>query len=62
MIRRITKHKFSVILYLILLVAATGSMTILNLRISALFQAAQTKDYILLLRLFLIVGGRRRDD
>ena len=51
----IKKHKFSVITYLFLLVLATGSMTILNLRISELFQAAQTKDYVLLLKLFLIL-------
>ena len=55
MIRWIKKHKLSVISYLFLSVVATGSMTILNLRISGLFQAAQTKDYILLLRLFLIL-------
>lgn len=55
MIQWIKKHKFSVISYLFLLVLATGSMTILNLRISELFQAAQTKDYVLLLKLFLIL-------
>ena len=51
----IKKRKFSVIGYLVLLVIATGSMTILNLRIATLFQAAQTKDFVLLLRLFLIL-------
>lgn len=55
MFQWIKKHKFSVVTYLLLLVLATGSMTILNLRISELFQAAQTKDYVLLLKLFLIL-------
>lgn len=55
MIRWLKNHKWSIALYLFLLVIATGSMTILNLRIAELFQAARTKDYVMLLNLFLIL-------
>lgn len=49
------KHIPSISLYIFLLVLATGSMTVLNLRIAEIFQAAMTKDFVLLLKLFLIL-------
>lgn len=55
MLSKIRKHKRLTILYLILLTMSIVSMTVLNMRIAYLFQAAQTKDYVLLMDLFLVL-------
>ena len=55
MINAVKKHRILTLIYLILLTISIVSMTILNMRVASIFQAAQSKDYVLLLRLFLIL-------